>query len=314
MNQSKKLTQGALMIAIFMVLLFLTVFIPGVSIVSVFLLPLPFIMYASKYNWKPSLLLLAVSVVVSMIFLSIFSITFPILMGIAGILIGSSIYKNLSAYETLARGTFGFVIGLLFVFVFSQVLLQVNLVEEFQTMANESIELSTSIADEFGVAGEIEDFEETFKTQINYLMNLLPVFIIITALLMALVSQWISYKVINKIEKEDLHFPPFRTLRIPSSIIWIYLIALLFSFMDLDPSGTVYLVIQNVQVIISILLTIQGFSFIFFFAHHKKLSKAIPIFSIVLTVLFPLLFLNLMPIVGIIDIGFKLRERLIRNK
>ncbi|WP_156289919.1 YybS family protein [Oceanobacillus salinisoli] len=314
MNQSKKLTDGALMLAIFMVLLFITIFIPLLSIISVFLLPVPFVIYASKYNWKPSLLMLALAVILSVMFATIFSLPTPIMMGLGGIMIGSAIYKNLSAYETLARGTFGFVIGLLFLFVFSQVLFQVNIVEDFRVMISDSLEMSTSILEDFGAEGQADEFQEMIQLQIDYIIDLLPVFVLISALVFALVSQWASYKILNRLEKLDLHFPPFRTLRMPSSIIWIYLVVLFLTLMDLNQSGTFFLIVQNVQVLASILLAIQGFSFIFYYAHHKKLSKAIPIISIVLTVLLPIVFLTIVRIIGIIDIGFNMRERLMKNK
>src|SRR5699024_7212163 len=125
--------------------------------------------------------------------------------------------------------------------------------------------------------------------------------------------QWISYKVLNRIESKKYFFPPFRTLRLPISIIWLYLIVIITSFFDIDPSGIFFIALQNALLILEMLLVIQGFSFIFFFTHYKKWSRTIPVVSIVLTVLFPMFLLYFIRILGIIDIGLNVRGRLLKK-
>ncbi|MFC4024201.1 YybS family protein [Oceanobacillus longus] len=310
MNQSRKMTDGALMLAIFMVLLFITIFVPVISIISMFFLPIPFVFFASRYGFKPSLLMFAVAMLLTTLFTTFFSLPLAVLMGLGGLTIGSAIYKGLSPYETWARGTLGFVIGLLFVFVFSQVLFSVNLVEEFELIVTDSLEMSASLMEQFGAAEQTEAIGELLELQVQVLIDLLPVGVALSAILLAFLSQWISYKFINRIERKQLRFPPFRNLRFPTSIIWVYFFALLLSFFNLDPSGIYFMAVQNVIVLTGLLMTLQGFSFIFFYAHHKKMSKFIPIFSIVLTILFPTFLLYFVRILGIIDIGFRLRDRL----
>lgn len=314
MNQSKKVTDGALMIAIYMLLLFITIFVPFFSLISLLLLPVPFVLYAAKYNWKPSLLIWVVAILFTVLFTSIYTLAIPIVMGLGGIIIGSAINKDLSAYETLARGAFGFVIGLLFLFVSTQILFQVNFMTELRPMIMESVEKSTVVLESVGIQGQTEQLQELMEIQIKYFIDILPVFLIVTAFLLALINQWLGYKLINRIQKEDLYFPPFRTLRFPASILGLYLIVIIFSLFELDSSGIVYIIFQNADVLISLLLAIQGFSFIFYYSHHKKLPKFIPVLSVILSVLLPIIFLTIVRIIGIFDIGFNMRERLMRKK
>lgn len=313
MNQTKKIKDGALMLSLFIVLLLISLLVPFLNFISLLLLPVPFVLFASKYNWKPSILLLVAAMILTVLFGSIFSLGIPILMGIGGIMIGSAIYKNMSAYETLARGTFGFIIGLLFLYVTVQVLFQVNFMQELRIAVTESMEMSVALFESIGVENQSAEFQKVMENQINYFINLFPVFLILTAFIFALLSQWISYKILNRTQRLELYFPPFRTLRIPASLLWVYLITLIFSLLTLGESGTIQLVLQNAQMLLSILLTLQGFSFIFYYTHHKRLAKIIPIISIVLAVVFPL-FLTLVRLIGIFDIGFNMRERLMRNK
>lgn len=316
MNQSRKLTEGAVFAAIYMGLMLATVAIPVLYILTIFLLPVPFVMYASRHGVKPGLLVLTVASLLTIMFFTILSLPMTLLMGAGGLLIGHGIYKKRSVYETWAYGILGFIGGLLFTIAFMQIFLSVNFMSEFETIANEQVGSYVSIIESVGMADTNPDInlEEMFTEQIKLIMNLVPAFLALLAIILAFLVQWVSYKIINRVNKQKYRFPPFRMLRLPSSIIWLYLIVILVSLFNLDPAGMFSVGIQNALFILEILLVVQGFSFLFYFADHKKWSKAIPIMSIVITILFPVFLLYFVRILGIIDIGFNLRDRLEKKK
>ncbi|RYG73367.1 DUF2232 domain-containing protein [Lentibacillus lipolyticus] len=308
MNQSKQMTDGALMTAIYMILMLIATFVPVIAAVATFLLPVPFIVYASRHDWKLSIVMLLAAVGLSAIFTSIYSVPIPILMGLGGILTGSAIYRKYSAYETLASGTIGFVAGMVTLFLFSQFVLQVNLINEMSQMVQESFSMSKNVMGEFGLAGQTEEQMQLVMEQLDMLVELIPVWIALASLFLAFVSQWISYKVIGRLENRSLHFPPFRSFRLPVSLIWIYFFALIISFMDL--SGLAAQAVQNVLMLTGIFMALQGLSFIFYYAYVKDITKALPVMSVLLTIFLPFIFLYLVRLLGIIDIGFALRDRI----
>src|SRR5690625_7638344 len=106
-------------------------------------------------------------------------------------------------------------------------------------------------------------------------------------MVIAYISQWLSYKFLNRFEKTQLYFPLFRNLRLPVAILWVYFISLIIMLMDLDPSSSIYLVINNVLSLVGILIVLQGLSFFFFMTHQKKLPKAILVIEVVLTSCIP---------------------------
>lgn len=313
MNRSKMLTDGALLTAVYIVLLLVTVFVPLIELVSMFLLPIPFIVFANKYDWKPSLIMFAVTIILSSLFATIFSMPITVLMAIGGVMIGSAMHKKLTAYETLARGTLGFIVGLLFLFMISQILFNVNLLEEINTMIDDSMQTSKLLMEQVGLGEQSAEQLQLMEQQLEMLKVLLPVGIVLIAIMMAFIGQWIGYRVINRLEKKKFAFPPFRNLRFPVSLVWIYFFALIISLFGLDPSSAFYHAINNVLVLAGLLMTLQGFSFIFFYAHQKNKSKALPIVCVVVTLLLPFLLLYLVRILGIIDIGFRLRDRISKD-
>src|SRR5699024_8741759 len=206
-------------------------------------------------------------------------------------------------------GALGFVIGLASVYVFSQVVLDVNWATQLDDMLHESLEISQEITKSVGFEQTEEEIERV-KAIVFQIKDLIPVGFVIVATFVAFVSQWISYKVINRLEGKKFIFPPFRNLVFPMALIWIYFIALILTFVDIDKDNMFYLATQNIYMLVGLLIALQGLSFIFFYTHIKEKSKALPIISVILTVLFPLFFIYIVRVIGIIDIGLSLRERM----
>ncbi|WP_026908450.1 YybS family protein [Paucisalibacillus globulus] len=307
MNKSKQLTDGALLTVIFVVLLLINTFVPVLMVV----LAVPFVIFAAKHNWKPSLIMLGVATILSMLFATIYSLPIPILAGLGGIMIGTAIYRERSAYETWARGTLGFVAGILFFFLFAFIMMDVNVIEEFNAQIDQSLDMSKQLILDFGMGEVSEEEFGLVERQVMLFKQLVPVIVVLASIFLALINQWVSYKILNRIERKQLHFPKFRNLRLPTAIIWIYLLAMVGTLFQMDSSDTVYIALQNVIMLTEFLLIFQGISFIFFYSHHKNISKAIPIITTIFVFLLPIL-LPLVRIIGIIDLGFGLRDRMVK--
>jgi len=99
-------------------------------------------------------------------------------------------------------------------------------------------------------------------------------------------------------------------LSFPKSIIWYYLAVLVLSlFVETDASSFLYQAVTNLSYILQLVFTVQGAAFLFFFFHARKVSKAVPAVLTILCLLNPL-FLLILRIVGIMDLGFDLRSKI----
>lgn len=310
MNQSKKITYGAVLTAIYIVLLLFIVFVPFLSMFGVFVLPIPFIVYAAKFGFKPTLIMFLVALLLSLVFATAISLPMTLLFGLGGMIIGAAIYRKLGAYETLARGTLGFIVGIILILIAMFFILDINIYTEMDTAMKDSVQMSKTLFEQMGMEGQAASRIAQLEEQIDLFKNLIPASIAMISMLLAFVSQWLSYKIMNRMENKQLFFPPFKQLNLPVSVLWIYFIALIIGLFNLDPDSSLYLVIMNVLAFTMIFIAIQGFSFIFFYADHKKISKAIPITILVVSIIIPFLFLFVIRIIGIIDLGFSLKSRI----
>src|SRR5699024_6345610 len=117
MTGSKKITEGALLTAVYIALLWMTVFIPVIRIFTFFALAIPFIIYTAIHNCEQPLIMFILAIMLFLIFATLCSLPMTVLMAFGGIMIGQEIYDVRSAYEPWARGTVGFIFGLLIVFI-----------------------------------------------------------------------------------------------------------------------------------------------------------------------------------------------------
>jgi len=314
MFQSKKITEGALLVAIYAVILMVSIFVPFVFVIGLFILPVPFIYYTYRHGLQAGLGMLAVALLISLIIIPPLAIPVTILAGLGGLMIGLAIQSKVSAYETWARGTIGFIVGFLFVFLFTQFVLNINWTKEIDLIVEESIEISEQFTEQVGLGGQSEEQMQFLQEQLSMLKNLIPVTISIAAIIIAFITQWVGYRVINRIDQQSFKFPPFRQLKLPTPLIWIYFVTIIVMLFETNIESTLYIGSYNVYLIAGFFMALQGFSFIFFYAHHKWKSNVVPVASIILALLFPFFVLYMIRILGIIDIGFRLKERMSANK
>lgn len=314
MEKSKRITDGALLVAVYIVLLLLLMFVPFVILFGLFVLPIPFILYASRHDLKSAILMFFVTIIVSFIFATVITLPLTLFAGIGGIVIGLAIKRNINPYETWAKGTIGFIIGLVLNILFVQYVLNISIIAEFNAMIEESIQFIKGFMQQTDLLDGNEEQIQLLEEQMYMFVDLLPSSITVMAIIVAFISQWLSYHVINRLEGKKLSFPSFQKFNLPISIFWMYLIVLILSFFNLTEDQPLYIIVINAMTILVFLLIIQGFSFVFFYTQYKNLHISIPVIFVVISFILPFILLFFVRLLGIIDIGFSLKERIAKTE
>lgn len=313
MYDSKKVQEGVLLSILYSLLLMVTVLVPASELITLFLLPIPFVIYASHHGFKISLILGGFMVLLSLFLIFVISLPLTVLSVLGGTMIGYAIHQKRHAYETWALGTVGITIGLLTLFLMIQLVAQVDIVEQYQEIVQDSIVTTKELLTSIGMNISSEEMN-LIKEEMLKIISLLPSILVLFALGIGFVTQWISYKVLNWRDGKHLKFPPYRTFKLPKAVVWIYFFAILFTWFELDPTSSLAVGVMNTTNLVGLLLTLQGLSFVLFYSYERKLSIAIPILIIIFSFIFLPAGLYLLRVLGIIDIGFGLRERFENKK
>lgn len=309
MKNTRFITEGAVLLAVYMVLLLASLYIPILNVFISLALPLPFILFSIRYDVRRSLILVAIASVLTIIVSSPLSIMNTIMFGTAGIVFGSMYKKQRKPLEILLAGTLIYIANIVVLYIVSVQLLHYNFITEVKDMLNQSIQQAEQLAKATGTQVNKTQLKQ-FQNMIKIVGYVLPVIVVMTGLMMAWVTQLIAAPVLKRLRNPVQPWPPFRDIQFPKSILWYYILFLAITIFYRGKEGTyLYIALLNLNLLFQWIMGAQGFSFAAFWAHSRGYSKAIPIILFAASLFIPMLF-SLVGFLGIIDLGFSLRNRL----
>lgn len=300
------------MMSIFAVMMLFYLYVPLLSIIFFLAAPIPIILYTIRHGLKKGIAAGAIGIVISFLIGSMAGLmSAPILIAVG---LGMGVfYSRRQPGNAIITGALIYLFSILISFVISVQIFQIDImnitkesIEQMMPMV-ESV-LKQSGASEKDIAKQLKQFKEMQDTA----LSALPVALLILVTLMAFVNHWFVQPLIKRFVKDMPSLKKFKDMRLPKSMVWYYLLTLLLMLIQTEKGSFLWLVQTSAFQILFILVLIQGFSFLFYYCHEKNISKAVPIFVVVLTVFFPPIGV-IVRIIGIADIGFDLREK-VKNK
>ncbi len=302
-NQTKAMTQGAMMIALFLILVALAFYVPLVNLIAFLVAPLPLAWYSATYSRGLSIGVGLVAIAASIFIGNLLIIPLALILAIVGLVIGDCLREKKSKiYLLMATGT-----AILITFALQFVLLvrffDVNFIEESMQLARDTYEQSLEYSASL-MGGEVQ-MEEQMKQMFDTMEMALPASITLSVFALAFFMVLVILPILKRLRVEVPKFSPFRDMRLPRAILWYYLIVLSINlFVQPEFGSTFYVVMLNCWMVLGVLLTLQGISFIHFVidAFHY------PAFLKVLATIFAIPMYNFIVLLGIIDLGFNLRE------
>ncbi|MEK3646776.1 MULTISPECIES: YybS family protein [unclassified Aeribacillus] len=307
MKRTNVLTEGAIFVAIYTVFLLITLYVPILSVISIFFLSTPFIIFGIRHGIKQSFVLLLASIVMTFLVGSIVSLPIGLMFSVTGIIM-AYFYRQKRQLFALIGGTISLLINFVLDYALSIVFLGVDLfsdvIQQTKSSVRETLAAFPSMDEEMK-----KTMMEQMNEQFDLLMNLLPSMFVIVSFMLAAIIHILNIGIIKRLKLNVGTITPFRDWKFPKSIIWYYLIATLLMLINLPKESFLNIALYNIVFVLQAVLLIQGFSFIFYFCHVKKLSKAVPVLIVIGTFILPIL-LYPVRILGIIDLGFNLREKI----
>ena len=126
----------------------------------------------------------------------------------------------------------------------------------------------------------------------------------------AFASHGLSRLILTRMGELIPKLPSIRKLKLPRTTVIYFVLVMLLSMFVTEQSGSILaMVAYNILPVLTILLTLQALSFLFFVVHHFKWNKGIPWIAVV-AVLFWSGGLYIAVFIGMLDILFPLRAKL----
>lgn len=309
MKNTKFITEGAALLAIYAILLLISMYVPILGTVVTFALPLPFILLTIRYKLSNAFVIFTAALFITVIVSQPMNLVKTTMFGLIGIVLGYMYKKRKKPVEILMAGTVAYLIGIMLIYVVSIKFFNIDLMKQMQNMFNESMAQSEKIVSAAGMPISKEQ-KELFAQMNDILQTLFPSILVLVSACCSWITVILSGSVLRKLKHDVIAWPKFKDIQLPKSIVWYYVIFILLStFIKVEPTSYLHMVFSNLYVIFALLLVLQGLTFIAFLAHSKGFTKGVPIISFIVCMFIPMLF-PLVTILGIIDLGISLRSKI----
>lgn len=306
----RSMTEGALIAGIYLILFLVSVYTP-LGIVTIFFLPLPFIVYALRHPWKWAILMGLLAMGLGFVVNGIVGMFNSFLFASVGIVMGIVYQRRKPALYAVLAGTGMTMAQMLGALAVSIAILQVNPLETMEKMIS-TIQFSEEQLRMFGVDPEYQKNLITSMGEVikEYFVS----FLILSSVFYVMINHVLANKLMKRLGVNLPSFPPFREWSWPKSILYYYLVVLIFILIpDIMPSGFLATAINNLSYILFFMMMIQGLSYFIWLTYHKQWHSTIRVVAIAGLFFVPLLLMEIYSLLGIIDLGFNLRKRHLRK-
>ncbi len=308
-NQTKGLAQGAMMIALFVVLIAISLYVPLVSLIATLFAPLPLAWYSANYDRNQSLFVAIVACAVTFFIGGLLILPFSFIFASVGVVIGICLRLKKSKLFLLMSTGITVLVTFAIDYMITLRLFEIDFIKESMKMLRTSYEQSIQLTQNMTGQSPIkaEDLELVFVT----LEITIPAAVTLSAFGLAFVIISIILPILKRLKVTVPKFSAFKDLKLPRSVLWYYLIVLSINlFIHPELGSALYVICLNLSLILWVLLTIQGISFIHYFLDKK--FKATNVVKILIT-LIAIPFYSFVILIGIIDLGFDIRS-LVKDK
>ena len=309
MRKTHIITEAAIQLALFAVLFLVSLYVPLLGMIATLFLSLPFMIFTMRHGYAYALLLLAASLIISMLIGSLFSLPVALMFGTAGITVGALLGKNKNRYTILLASAFVFLINMIIDYIISIKFFEMDIIQETFSAFRDSFETAMQIMKGMGQEPP-KQLQEQFEQGLELIKYITPTLFVIAAFLLAYVTMTVSIPILRRLKLPVGTWPPFRDFTLPKSLLWYYLLVLVISLFPLEKGTFAYIAVLNVYYLLQLLFIVQGFSFLYYAANKKNVPKGMVIGGTILCLFLPFL-LYLIVILGIIDLGFDLRKRIL---
>ncbi|NMD72482.1 YybS family protein [Bacillus sp. DNRA2] len=312
MKNASQLTKGAMFLAIYSIILLITLYIPLLGSITVFFLPLPFILFAVQNNLRSSLILVVGALLLSMILGTMLNLPLTWFFTAMGVSIGYLIRQRKHRWFILATTSFVTLFNTIVLYGVIVVFFKQNVIKSSMDMVEESYQMSFKMLESMGQKPS-QQVVQQLDASLKMFETLMPSIFVIFSFMLVFFVMLISLPIIKRFGVKVVDWSPLRELSLPKSLLWYYLISMGLSLLvNPEPGTYFYIAIANLVFILQFAMIIQGVSLIFYYCHVKGLGKAVPIVIVVFSMLLPFL-LYIVRIFGIIDLGFNLRNRIVKK-
>lgn len=160
-------------------------------------------------------------------------------------------------------------------------------------------------------SGANTDYRQMLEESIRKMTVQLPSYLIIIVFLIVLINLIITFPILRKFKVATPIFKPLFAWQMNRTLLTIYIIDLICVMFATQPN-TFQSIVLNFEVVLSLVMYIQGMSVIHFFGKAKRLPNVVTVILMILgTLLTPMT--HIVGLIGVIDLCINLKQLMNNN-
>ena len=308
-DQASRITYGAMMVALFAILLAMTLYVPLLGLLTLLLVPLPITIYRLRYDRVSTLMVAMCTWLITLLIGGLLSIPAAIVLSAVGFVIGDTVRTGKTKlYVYMATGV-TLLISLSLLYLGTVWFMKINpieqLMQQFSAIQQEALVILS------GMGNSTREIERTVAEAFTYYQTIVPSLFILSVFVTAYMFVMPILAVATRLRFEVPKFASFLNMRLPFATVLAYLALLLISILSQPEQGTTfYLMEANAILIFRFLFFLQGLALIYYALRKMKL----PLIVNVLATLFAMFLSPFTVMLGVLDIAINIRTWIDKDK
>ncbi|MGC9064662.1 MAG: DUF2232 domain-containing protein, partial [bacterium] len=239
----------------------------------------------------------------------LYGVSISMSFGFIGLIFGYMAKNNRNPNHIILLGALSFLGGVAITAIISFLVMGVNPINLFFKMYEESFPVVINIYKKMGISKEqIDLIQKTWDQLMTFIKQALPSMLFMGGIIISYINYWIAHSILNRL-KISIPAPISLTLlKIPPITVSGFLIAFLLVFLGgKNPTGFLYHLGINLEVIFSVLFLLDGLLVVNFWMSKGNLSMAIKVI-IFIFIIFQPIFSQIVTWLGLFDVLFNMRR------
>lgn len=278
MGQTKvvPMVEGGILAAVSIIFAFISVYIPLIGAFVNMIWPVPIILLGVRHGYKWSIMATVVSgLLIAMMVHPLQAISVVVGFGLIGIALGYALHAQYSAGKTLLYGSIASFVSKIAVIGIGLAITGVNPIDFQASTMSATIAQIMDFYRGMGMSEEdLTKMEQSVTGMIDIIKIILPAGFLLAAISDTALNFWVAKIVLKKLGHTVKPFPPFKEWNLPRAILWFFAIAVVMVYVGRTQNQQlVYNIGMNLQVIVSVVLLVQGLALFYYLADKYKWSK-----------------------------------------
>ncbi len=297
-------------------------FVPLLNTFTFMVIATPIIFVIVRNNFSTGILSSLVAAFLVGIFAGpIIALFFYLQFMLLALVYGHLIKKESSVAKILSAGTVVSVVGTIIVFALIALTGQLNFAQQ-QEVFYETIDRTIEQYERTGMLSDLEEqgftqeeIREMLDGVIRFIINIIPVLIVIASALTAILNFIFASMFLRKFQYKVPKFPKFSEWKLPWNSIWGFLGAwIILLLADVLNNSMLMVISQNILIAYGAAFFITGISTV---AHIFKNAELSPLLRIAFVIIVVFMFQSIVvitAIIGLLDLLFDVRKRMMKRK